>query len=61
MNKYIKMIIIGFALMIMGGSFLITSAITRANMHIFYVLLTYGLFVGFVMIIYAVIKYPNSK
>lgn len=60
MNTYMKLIIGGFALMFIGGVLFLTSAMTKVNMPVFLVLLTYGFFIGFVMIIIGLIFYPKD-
>ena len=59
MNNALKLIIIGFALMIFGGIMLILSAFS--NLSLTFVLISYGYFLGFILILIGVIKYPNKK
>lgn len=51
MNTSVKFIIFGSALMFLGGILLITSAITQNNMPDYMVLLTYGFYIGFFIIV----------
>ncbi len=60
MNNFLKLIIIGFALMIFGGIMLILSAFSN-NLSSTFVLISYGYFLGFILIIIGVIKHPNDK
>jgi len=61
MNKATKLIIIGFALMIFGGILFATAAISRVNLPSILVLLTYGYFLGLILIIVGVVTYPKNK
>ncbi len=60
MNKNIKLIIFGFALMFMGGVSLITGAIIKQSMPVIFVYLQYGLFIGFILIIIGLFTEPKN-
>lgn len=59
MNNALKLIIIGFALMIFGGTLLIISAL--ANLPSWLVLMSYSFFLGLILIVMGVIKHPNKE
>ncbi len=62
MNNALKLIIIGFALMIFGGIIFATFTIAGVNSipKILLILLN-GFFLGPILILLGVIKYPNEK
>lgn len=51
MNRSVKYIIFGFALMFLGGTLFLADAIQQIDMDSFWVFLSYGLFLGFLFII----------
>ncbi len=55
LNKNTKIIIFGFALMLFGGIFEITSAIYK-NMFIY----SYGLYIGYIIILIGLLTYKNK-
>ncbi len=59
LNKSLKLIIFGFALMIFGGIFYITSAIYK-TVPIFMIINSYGLYIGFIIILIGLLTYKNK-
>jgi|UPI00051C90B6 cytochrome c biogenesis factor len=59
MNKSLKIIIFGFALMLFGGTFFITCAIYKSVLS-YMVLFSYGLYIGFILILIGLLTY-NKK
>ncbi|MDF2803817.1 MAG: hypothetical protein K0S61_3720 [Anaerocolumna sp.] len=51
MNHSTKIIILGFAMMIFGGSLMIADAASQVDMSNTLVFLSYNLFVGFIVVI----------
>lgn len=60
MNKSLKIIIFGFALMLFGGTFYITCAIYK-TVYAFMILFSYGLYIGFILILIGLLTYKNNK
>jgi hypothetical protein len=58
MNINLKLIIIGFALMIFGGIMFIISGFSNLSPTL--VLMSYGYLLGFILIVIGVIKHPND-
>lgn len=61
MNNACKLIIIGFALMLFGGILFATTSISEISVPAILVLLTYGYFIGLILIIWGVVIYPKEK
>lgn len=59
LNKYLKLIIFGFALMIFGGIFYITCAIYKTVSPYMFIY-SYGLYVGFIIILIGLLTYKNK-
>lgn len=60
MKTAIRTIILGFALMIFGGILLIVSALSH-NPPYYLVILSYSLFIGFLVTLLGVFILPNDK
>lgn len=61
MNHKIKTIILGFALMFLCGILTLLSAITQHDLPGFLVLLSYGLFIGFILILVGLYSSHDEK
>ena len=60
MNHSIKTIILGFAMMILGGSLMIADAASDVDMPNNLVFISYSLFIGFIIVILGLCT-SNSK
>jgi hypothetical protein len=60
MNKSLKIIIFGFALMFIGGICLLVGFIVK-DIPAYMVLLSYGLFIGFILIMIGLLTHENNK
>lgn len=60
MNKSFKVIIFGFALMYLGGILLLADAISPIDMPAYLVLLSYGLFIGFIFIVIGLLTHHEK-
>ncbi len=61
MNDAVKIIIIGFALMFFGGIIFATASIGKINMPLILSLLSYGYFLGLILIVIGVIIHPKKQ
>ena len=62
MNNALKLIIIGFTLMIFGGIMFATYTIAKINsIPPIQLIILNGYFLGPILIVLGVIKYPNKK
>lgn len=60
MKTAIRTILLGFTLMIFGGTLLIVGTLSR-NLPYFLVILSYSFFIGFLVTLLGVFILPNDK